>query len=191
MEPRLKEAQEGKRVVLFVDVAHFVHKAYLGVIWCFKRVFIKVPSGRQRLNIIGAVNAISKKLSLMTNTTYINAVTFCDFLKMLATQYVHMPITIILDNARYQKCELVRETAKALNIELLYLPAYSPNLNLIERFWKFVKKRCLYLKYYSTFKEFCSTIIQCVEQADAKHKRELRNLLSLNFQSFKTDFVTA
>jgi transposase len=47
-----------------------------------------------------------------------------------------MPITLVLDNAHYQKCALVQALARGLGIELLYLPAYSPNLNLIERFWK-------------------------------------------------------
>jgi transposase len=45
---------------------------------------------------------------------------------------------MVLDDARYQRCEPVRALAAALRIELLHLPAYSPNLNLIERLWKFV-----------------------------------------------------
>ncbi|HIE02718.1 MAG TPA: hypothetical protein EYP59_20950 [Thiotrichaceae bacterium] len=53
----------------------------------------------------------------------------------------NIPITLILDNARYQKCRLVFELANALNIDLLYLPSYSPNLNLIERLWKFALER--------------------------------------------------
>jgi len=54
---------------------------------------------------------------------------------------------LVLDNARYQKCHLVQNLAATLNIELLFLPTYSPNLNLIERLWKFVKKKCLYSIY--------------------------------------------
>jgi hypothetical protein len=57
-------------------------------------------------------------------------------------------VTIVLDNARYQKCKIVEESALSLSIELLYLPSYSPNLNLIERRWKLVKKKCLYGKYF-------------------------------------------
>ncbi len=63
-----------------------------------------------------------------------------------------LPIVLILDNARYQKCQIVWLLACELNIELLYLPSYSPNLNLIERLWKFVKKKCLYSIYYADFK---------------------------------------
>ena len=63
-------------------------------------------------------------------------------------------MTVILDNARYQRCALVQTVAQTLGIELLYLPTYSPNLNLIERFWKFVKKQCLYSKYYPDSESF-------------------------------------
>ena len=75
-----------------------------------------------------------------------------------------MPITLVLDNARYQKCPIVRELAEKLTIEFLYLPAYSPNLNLIERLWKFVKKKCLYSKYYTEFSDFKRAITDCLNQ---------------------------
>ncbi len=96
-----------------------------------------------------------------------------------------MPITLVLDNARYQKCALVQNYAAALNIELLYLPSYSPHLNLIERFWNFVRKECLYSKYYPKFPEFKQAIDDCITNAHTKHKNELESLLSWNFQSFK------
>jgi transposase len=66
--------------------------------------------------------------------------------------YVGIPITLFLDNARYQKCALVIATAARLQIELCFLPPYSPNLNLIERLWRFVKKKCLYSTYYPSFR---------------------------------------
>ena len=98
--------------------------------------------------------------------------------------YPALPITIVLDNARYQKCALVQELARSLGIELLYLPAYSPNLNLIERFWKWVKKQCLYGKYYPTSADFQAAIQQCIAQAHSGHLAELESLLTLKFQTF-------
>jgi transposase len=89
---------------------------------------------------------------MVCNETYINAESVCERLKKIADQYAGLPITVVLDNARYQKCKLVQELALSLSIELLYLPAYSPNLNLIERLWKFVKKKCLWSKYYQDFR---------------------------------------
>jgi Transposase and inactivated derivatives len=67
---------------------------------------------------------------------YINAESVCQLLTKLAERGLGIPITLILDNARYQRCHLVQQYAAALGIELLYLPPYSPNLNLIERLWK-------------------------------------------------------
>jgi transposase len=101
--------------------------------------------------VLGAVEFVTKQLVTVTNTTYITATTVCELLRLLASQHPGVPITLVLDNARYQKCALVQDLAKQLGIELLYLPAHSPNLNLIERLWKYVKKDCLNGKYYATF----------------------------------------
>ena len=109
----------------------------------------------------------------------------------LATLNLDMPITLVLDNVRYQKCALVMTTAAQLHIELCFLPAYSPNLNLIERLWKFVKKQCLYSHYYADFTSFKTAIIDCLSQTHTTHKAELDTLLSLRFQTFeKTQLLT-
>jgi transposase len=96
-----------------------------------------------------------------------------------------IPITLVLDNARYQKCAVVMGLAQSLNIELLYLTAYSPNLNLIERLWKFVKKQCLYSIYYPDFSAFKASITSCLNQCHTTYKEALDSLLTLRFQSFK------
>jgi len=131
LEPLLKEAKEGKRAVYFVDAAHFVHRAYLGFLWCFQRIFMASPSGRKRFNVLGAINALTHQIIMVTNESYINAESVCELLDKLASLCLSIPITLILDNARYQKCHLVEEHAKKLEIQLLYLPSYSPHLNLI------------------------------------------------------------
>jgi transposase len=185
LEPRLEEAQGGQRVVFFVDAAHFVLAPFLGILWCFTRLFIKAPAGRKRFNVLGAINAVTHELVTVTNDTYINAQSFCDLLWRISRLDIKEPITLILDNARYQKCKLVWELAESLDIELLYIPPYSPNLNLIERLWKFVKKQCLYSKYYSEFVDFKKAITDCLNQTDTTHKQKLDSLLTLRFQSFE------
>ena len=75
--------------------------------------------------------------------------------------------------------------ADLLDIELLYLPSYSPNLNLIERLWKFVKKKCLYSTYYENFDLFKKAISECIAHTHDTYKDELDSLLTLNFQTFK------
>lgn len=191
MEPKLEEAKEGKRCVFFLDAAHFVFAPFLGYLWCFARVFIKAPAGRKRFNVLGALNAISHEMITVTNTGYINAESVCELLVKIAKKHCNMPISIILDNARYQKCKLVQDLAESLNIELLYLPPYSPNLNLIERVWKFVKKKCLYSKYYSDFSLFAQAISDCLAKTDGEYRKELDSLLSLKFQTFKESQIVA
>jgi transposase len=191
IQPRLDEAQAGTRVVLFVDAAHFVLAPFLGFLWSVVRVFVQAPSGRQRFNVLGALNATTYELITVTNDAYITAESVCALLEKIANRYVGIPISIFLDNARYQRCALVMEKAKSLNIELCFLPAYSPNLNLIERLWKFVKKKCLYSKYYEAFPAFKAAISKCLDETSTSHQAELDSLLTLRFQLFeKAQFVT-
>ncbi len=185
LEPRLAEAKAGQRAVFFVDAAHFVLAAFLGYLWSLKRIFIQSPSGRQRFNVLGALNAVTHELITVTNDTYINAASVCELLHKLADLHLDVPITLVLDNARYQKCDLVQTTAKGLNIELCFLPPYSPNLNLIERLWKFVKKECLYSEYYTDFTKFKTAIRDCLGQTHTTHKDALDSLLTLRFQTFE------
>jgi transposase len=185
LEPRLQEAEAGQRVVLFMDAAHFVYGVFLGMVWCFVRLFMPSPSGRKRFNVLGAINAVTKEVLIVTNETYINAESVCLLLTDMAHRYGSLPITLVLDNARYQKCELVFTHAAALGIELLFLPSYSPHLNLIERLWRFVRKECLYSKSYADFASFKQAIATCIETAHTEHRAELDTLLAWNFQSFK------
>ena len=75
-------------------------------------MFIKAPAGRNRFNVLGALNAITHELIILQNDTYINAQTVCDLLVRIAAHGIDKPITLVLDNARYQKCQIVRECAE-------------------------------------------------------------------------------
>ena len=185
LEPRLEEARGGKRAVFFIDAAHFVLSPFLGFVWSVVRIFIPSPSGRHRFNVLGALNAISLEVVSVTNQSYITSVQVCELLTRLADLGVGIPMTVVLDNARYQRCKLVMACAASLGIELLFLPPYSPNLNLIERLWKFVKKQCLYSKYYEKFDAFKEAISDCLAATSTEHKNELKSLLTLNFQTFE------
>jgi transposase len=187
LEPRLAEAQHGQRHVFLVDAAHFVLQPFLGFLWCFTRIFIQAPSGRQRLNVLGALHATTRQLVTVVNQDYIKAQTVETLLRQLAAAFAGLPITIVLDNARYQHCRLIMDLADQLDIELLFLPPYSPNLNLIERLWKFVKKECLYSEYYATFELFKQAILGCLAEAQGQHKQKLASLLTLNFQTFENE----
>src|SRR5439155_24624358 len=111
LEPRLAEARAGERAVFFVDAAHFVFGAFLGYLWCFVRCWIKAPSGRQRFSVLGALNAVTHDVITVTTLTYINAQSVCQLLVKLAELSLQVPITLVLDNARYQRCALVQSVA--------------------------------------------------------------------------------
>ena len=72
-----------------------------------------------------------------------------------------------------------------MNTELLFLPTYSPQFNLIERFWKLVKKNCLNTHYYPTFQDFKSPFSTSSKPLTSRKKDSLKSLLTFNFQSFK------
>ena len=169
-----------------MDAAHLVFAPFLGVLWGVQRLFVKAPSGRQRFNVLAALPATAHELFTVTNLTYITATTVCELWQGLAGAYPGVPLTIVLDNARYQRCALVQTLAATLGSELLYVPPYSPNLNLIERLWKFVKKQCLYSKYYPDSAAFQHAIRDCLAKVPTQYQAELDTLLTLRFQTFTT-----
>jgi len=189
--PRLKQARRGRRQVYFVDAAHFVLAPFLGCLWCAARLFVRAASGRKRYNVLGAFDAVTHRLIRVTNDGYINAESVCALLRAVAEAGVGRSITVVLDNARYQKCALVQGVARSLGITLLYLPGYSPNLNLIERVWKFVKAECLRTKYYDNYKAFHTAIQQCLDDLPTKHKAAMDSLLTHNFQTFENVSLVA
>ena len=184
LEPRLKQARRGRRQVYFVDAAHFVFAPFLGFLWCAARLFVRAASGRKRYNVLGALDAVTHRLIRVTNHAYINAESVCTLLRTVAEAGVGLPITLVLDNARYQKCAVVQTLAKSLKIELLYLPGYSPNLNLIERLWRFLRKESLDSTYYEDFAQFTTAIDRCLDDLPTVHKDEMETLLTHKFQTF-------
>ena len=185
LAPRLEEAKQGKRHVFFVDAAHFVMQPFLGFLWCFVRQCMPSPSGRKRFNVLGALHATTLQVVTFTNDSYINSLSVAQLMCQIAVEFAGLPITLVMDNARYQRCRFVMDLATELDIELLFLPPYSPNLTLIERLWRFVQKKCLYSQYYETFPDFQQAISDCIAEADGEYKQELASLLTLKFQTFE------
>lgn len=186
LEPKLEEARTGERKIFFVDASHFVMGVFLTCLWSISRIFVRSSSGRQRFNVLGALDPFSQELITITNDSYINSDSVCELLRKTHEVYKNISIEImmVMDNARYQRCKKVIDLAAELKIELLFLPTYSPNLNLIERLWKFVKKECLYAQYYDTFDKFKENIEECLKEVNGKHRDKIKSLVTLNFQEF-------
>jgi transposase len=191
LEPRLEQARAGRRQLYFVDASHFVFSTFLGWVWCWTRWCVRAASGRKRYNVLAALDGVSHRLVRVSNHSYINALSVCALLRAVAEAAVGLPITLVLDNARYQKCAVVQQLAQELGIELLYLPGYSPNLNLIERLWKFVKKECLQSIYYGNYEAFTAAIEKCLAELSTTHKPAMDSLLTHNFQTFENVSVVA
>lgn len=189
--PLMGLAEEAKDVVLlFMDAAHFVCSCdYLGGIYSKTRRFITTFSGRQRNNVLAVIDFVTKKIITEINDTYIKAESVCNLLYKIAEAYKGKVINIVLDNARYQRCAAITKCLAdikkdlGVTINLVYLPSYSPNLNLIERLWKFVKSE-LRQEYYSDFNEFKARILEIIASVDTTNHDRICRLISKNVQLY-------
>jgi transposase len=185
LRPKLDAAVRGEGHVLFVDAAHFVYGTFLCCLWSITRVFVRAASGRQRFNVLAAWDAVTRELTCVTNTTVVNTATMCELLRAVAARGLIGPVTLVLDNARYQRNAVVMALAEELKLTLLFLPSYSPNLNLIERLWRFTKRRACYGKYHANFADFKAAVQAVLDQVSIKYAGELASLMTLNFQEFE------
>jgi len=189
--PLIEQAQKGECQLFFMDAAHFVLLPFVGVLWCFARMFVKAAAGRNRINVLGALDVVTCKLQTVVNTTYVNANTIAELLKKLARSGKGLPIYVILDNARYQHCDFIKELATSLQINLVFLPPYSPNLNLIERVWRYIKKNVLCTRYFECATKFHNAINQALTDinSNCNTRNDLKSLLNPKFQTFAQNLL--
>lgn len=180
-----------KEVLLYLDPMHQIHNNENDYAWQptglagTKKVLAN--TGRKRLNIIGAINPVSFEPTIILTEENCCAEVIEAFLEEVKKQYHDAStICIILDNARYQRSYLVQQKAKALNIELLYLPPYSPNLNLIERLWRYFKKKVMKNKYYETYTSF-ENAVETFFQTFNDRIGDMKSLLNFKFGIIKAN----
>ena len=182
-------AQRGEIHLLFFDPTHQIHNTVIGKCWQpiggENTIILPSNTGRQRLSVLGALNAVTMKFSSVITEDNCDQFMVQETFKSIRSEYPdEKKIVMILDNASYNKAYATRDCAAENNIYLDYLPPYCPNLNLIERLWKFMKKKILKSTYYPTFKDFyraisdfCKNIIQ--------YSSEIKSLISQKFQIIK------
>lgn len=176
-----EEVRRSGKPLYFMDGVHPQHNSRPGEGWILKGEAKALLSntGRKRLNINGAINIDSKQLIVEMGTA-VNAQTTIVLLQAILDQHpMQEEIVVVCDNAGYYRSHLVREfVEKAKRIRLLFLPAYSPFLNLIERVWKYFNKCVLYNKYYPYFSDFKAA---CLDFFNRSHKRALDKKLVEKF----------
>lgn len=179
---KLKASKKDKDPILFMDGVHPQHNIIAGYGWIKtgQEKEIKSNSGRARVNINGAIN-INDNDGAFVFGEAVNAQTTVELFDKLEKKYSDAEnIYVICDNAKYYRSVLVTAFLISSKVKIVFLPPYSPNLNLIERFWKFFKKETLYQVYYETFSEFevaCKSFFRNIKS----NMKKTGNLLAENF----------
>ena len=162
---KLKQSLEKDETICFVDGVHPTHNTQLSYGWIRKGVRKEICSntGRQRLNISGAIDLFEGKLHFQEDIM-LNAKATITFLEKVEKAYpTKRKIHMFFDNARYYKNQAVKNYLKESKIQAHFLPPYSPNLNPIERLWKWMKERVLYNTYYQEFDDFKQAVFGFLE----------------------------
>lgn len=186
MIPFIAQTDETE-AVFFMDAVHPQHNTRSDYAWIKRGEQRTVPTnaGRKRINLNGVMDAKQPHNITIVESDKINAQATIELLKKLLDKNVDKEkIYIFCDNAPYYSCKLLLEwLVEHPKIELMHLPPYSPNLNLIERLWKFLRKKVINLRFYSQFKDFRAKILQFFQNIE-QYKEELQSLMAPNFQLF-------
>jgi transposase len=184
----MKRSSDPGTVFLFGDGMHLVHQNVPGLCWGDPKQppIIKTNTGRKRLNILGAYNPDSHKFVHLTGEENCDAKRAIEYFDVILMAYRKAPrIVLILDNARYFKAAAVRKWLKDHpKLRLVFLPSYSPNLNLIERFWRFVKERLVKNTYYEKYKTFRANVFRFLNHVD-QYNDKLKTLMVEKFEIVK------
>jgi len=184
----MKRTSEPGTIFLFGDGMHLIHQNISGLCWGDPKdpPILKTNTGRQRLNILGAYNPDSHSFVHLTGEENCNAERVIEYFDVILKAYRRAPaIVLTLDNASYFKAEIVTtwlEDHPKLKLE--FLPPYAPNLNLIERFWRFVKEHLVKNTYYKKYKTFRAKVFQLLNHVD-EHTNELETLMVEKFEIVK------
>jgi len=180
---KLKENKSTEDRIYFVDGVHPLHNSQPAYGWIKKgkEQSLKTNTGRMRVNINGAYDIAAHKVIIREDESINSQSTIALLEQMLKEQPLGL-LYIILDNAKYYRSRIVKDfLEKNQRIQFVFLPPYSPNLNLIERLWRFFKKKTIYNKYYEKFAVFKEKCLNFFENID-DYKNELETLMTENFQ---------
>lgn len=179
----LRENLKEDEIIYFGDSVHPQHNTNISRAWIPKgeERRIKSNSGRTRVNLNGVLDVESKTV-IIEESSRVNSDSTINLFQKIEEQHRDKNrINITLDNAGYYKSQKIINYLKTSKIKLIFLPSYSPNLNLIERLWKFMKQKVINNKFYEKSKDFRKAILDFFEKLE-NYKDELDKLLTYNFQ---------
>ena len=184
---QLEKALPTNEVILFGDGTHPQHNTQASYAWIAKGKEREILSntGRVRVNINGAINPHCPTQVVTHQADTINALSCLVWLKLIEKAYPDKKtIHLFVDNARYYHSQLVQEYLKTSTIQMHFLPPYSPNLNPIERLWKFLKKEVIKSYYTPDPKVFKQRIHDFFAHI-GNYKDQLDSLINTKFQKLK------
>jgi transposase len=185
-EQQKQEANGQKTRRYFVDACHpvwGVEMLYCCWLLVGQRFLVGVGGGRKRLNILGAYCPEDHEyLDLRLTRENINGQQFVNFLRLIRASHPETTRFILyLDNAKYYHAAVVQEwLARHPEFHLEFLPAYSPNLNLIERLWKFLRKKA-FTRWHKTFEGMEAAVSEVLDHLE-DYRDELATLMTEKFQ---------
>jgi transposase len=171
-------------LVYFTDATHPTHNSQSAKAWIKKgqQKLIAANSGRKRVNLNGAVNALDPSEAVVVEAQTINAQSTITLYEKLLEKNPGKKLVLICDNAGYYRSQLLKDWLQEQPlIKQWFLPTYSPNLNIIERLWRFMKKQAIGLSFQPTYQAFKDNILHFFEHLD-DYEYELKRLLTLKFQ---------
>lgn len=180
----LKNVKQGKAQLYYSDGAHPTHNTVSGNGWIKKGVSVEFPAntGRKRVNINAAINAKNPTELVYDLPEMVNAQSTQRLCEQLLAKHPNQMIYVVCDNARYNRNKMLLEWVADKPIELVYLPPYSPNLNVIERLWRHMREKVLKWEYFEHFEEFRQKIYDFISNLKP-HEKALKSLMRLNFQT--------
>lgn len=185
---RLKQEAGDDEPILFIDGVHPTQGTKLAYGWIpkGKSTEIETPGSRTRLNIMRALNLTDISKMIIREYDTLNAENIARFFIAIRETYpVGQKVHIILDGAGYHRSELVKDWAYVMNIELHYLPPYSPNLNPIERLWKVMNEAVRNNRYFRTAAKFRAEIRRFFREILPDIAGTLSRRINDNFQVLK------
>ena len=181
---KLKMELGPKDRIYHVDAVHPTHNVKISYVWTRKglRMRIRSNSGRKRYNILGAYCPSDQEyIDVRSTTENVNGETLKMLIDEIRARHPEASrIILILDNARYNHAKIVRQHVENTTVELLFLPSYSPNLNLIERLWRFLKDKVM-TAYHESFERFVDEIDKVLDNLE-EYADELASLMTEKFE---------